>query len=120
MRILTYKIIITGLPLFMALAVLVAPGSKAEKTFPSAPNTSTPTQNQTPWPTATKCSTSRWLAEGNASDSMGLNPGVLKNGAAFGAGAVGAAFRLDGINDYVEVPINIVAMNNPGSLGSFT
>jgi Concanavalin A-like lectin/glucanases superfamily len=121
MRILKYKIIITGLSLLMALVALVAPGSKAEKTFPSAAKT--PTQTPTPWPTATKCPTSRWLAEGNANDSGGLipgNPGTLKNGAAFGTGAVGAAFSLDGLNDYVEVPINIAAMNNPGSLGSFT
>lgn len=121
MRIRKHKIIITGLSLFVALVVLVAPGSKAEKTFPSASNT--PTQTLTPSPTPNplkKCPTSRWLAEGNANDAGGLNPGILKNGATFGAGAVGAAFSLDGFNDYVEVPINIVAMNNPGSLGSFT
>ena len=75
---------------------------------------------QTPWPTATKCPTSRWLAEGNANDSVGAHPGTLKNGATFGSGAVGQAFNLNGVLAYVEVPINILAMNQPGPLGSFT
>ncbi len=90
---------------------------------PKIVSSATPTPTPTPWPTATKCSTSRWLAEGNANDSGGLNPGnpgILKNGATFGPGAVGGAFSLNGLLAYVEAPINIVPMNQPGSLGSFT
>lgn len=116
MRILKYKIIITGLSLFMALVVLVAPSSKAEKTFPSAPNTptQTPTPSPTPTPT-TNCPTSRWSADGNANDSNGLNPGSLKNGATFGPGAAGQAFSLDGVGAYVEAAINTAEMNSPVS-----
>lgn len=118
-------------------AVHDAPTTKMEKQFPSAPNpeltaqarlrtaTPTPTPTPTPLPTLTKCPTSRWLAEGNANDANGLNPGILKNGATFGTGSVGQAFRLDGLaglttGDYVEVPINTAVMNSPGPLGSFT
>lgn len=83
-----------------------------------------PTPTPTSCPTATKCATSRWSAEGNANDSNGLNPGILTNGATFGTGAVGQAFSLDGLpglnGDYVEAPITTPAMNQLGSLGSFT
>lgn len=116
MRILKYKSIITGLSLFMALFILVAPGSKAEKTFPSAPNTPTPTLTPSPTPTpTTNCPTSRWSAEGNANDSNGLNPGSLKNGATFAPGAAGQAFSLDGAGAYVEAAINTAEMNSPVS-----
>jgi Concanavalin A-like lectin/glucanases superfamily len=75
-----------------------------------------PTLKPSPTPTAaTKCSTSRWLAEGNANDSSGLNPGTLKNGAIFGAGAVGQAFSLNGVAAYVQATINTAAMNSPVS-----
>ncbi|MBI4020454.1 MAG: VCBS repeat-containing protein, partial [Candidatus Aenigmarchaeota archaeon] len=43
-----------------------------------------------------------WPAEGNADDVAGSNQGFLQNGAGFGAGAMGEAFSLDGINDYVR------------------
>src|SRR5829696_5646599 len=116
MRILKYKIITTGLSLFMALVVLIAPGSKAEKTFPSAPDTPTQTTTPSPTPTpTTNCPTSRWSAEGNANDSNGLNPGSLKTGATFGPGAAGQAFSLDGVGAYVEAAINTAEMNSPVS-----
>jgi hypothetical protein len=100
---------------------VVAPTSKTEKTF--APLGLAAYATPTPWPTATKCAISRWWAEGNANDSNGLNPGTvtsLKNGATFGPGATGQAFNLDGLpglttGDYVEIPINTPAMNQPGS-----
>lgn len=143
MKILKYKNIIIALSLFVSLLAAFAisspasdaPTTKMEKQFPSAPNpeltakaqlrTATQIPTPTPSPTLTKCPTSRWLAEGNANDANGLNPGILKNGATFGAGAVGQAFTLDGLpglttGDYVEVPINTAVMNSPGPLGSFT
>ncbi len=45
-----------------------------------------------------------WQAEGNAIDAVATNNGVLVNGATFGAGRIGTAFRLNGANDFVHVP----------------
>ncbi|MEW6604414.1 MAG: LamG domain-containing protein [Thermoproteota archaeon] len=47
-----------------------------------------------------------WPGDGNAEDIWGNNDGALQNGASFGPGRVngGQAFRLDGIDDYVEIP----------------
>jgi hypothetical protein len=45
-----------------------------------------------------------WPAEGNANDIIGANQVTLQNGATFGAGEVGQAFSLDGINDFVQIP----------------
>lgn len=58
-----------------------------------------------------------WSGEGNASDRQNGNHGTLQNGAAFGTGARGQAFRFDGVDDYVEVAHN--ANLDPGA-GSFT
>jgi len=45
-----------------------------------------------------------WAAEGNASETVNGNDGVLRNGTGFGSGMVGLAFLLNGIDQYVEVP----------------
>ncbi|MBI5757713.1 MAG: tandem-95 repeat protein, partial [Planctomycetales bacterium] len=45
-----------------------------------------------------------WTGENTANDSVGGHSGTLKNGATFATGKVGSAFRLDGQNDYVEIP----------------
>lgn len=45
-----------------------------------------------------------WEAESNALDSASVNHGLLLNGAGFAAGKRGLAFRLDGVNDYVQAP----------------
>jgi len=45
-----------------------------------------------------------WPGDGNANDIVGSNHGTLQNGATFGAGKVGQAFRFDGANDIVQVP----------------
>lgn len=45
-----------------------------------------------------------WAADGDASDSVAARDGALINGAGFDTGVSGQAFRLDGANDYVEVP----------------
>jgi hypothetical protein len=47
---------------------------------------------------------SLWLGDGTADDRVGGNDGALQNGAAFGSGRVGQAFRLDGVDDYVKIP----------------
>jgi len=45
-----------------------------------------------------------WPGDGNADDIVGGNDGTLQNGATFGSGNVGRAFRLDGEDDFVSVP----------------
>lgn len=45
-----------------------------------------------------------WRAENDAQDSVGMNHGVLRNGAGFAAGRVGQAFALDGTDDCIEIP----------------
>lgn len=45
-----------------------------------------------------------WRAEGNASDSLGTNHGVMMNGAAFGKGIASQGFQFDGTDDYVSIP----------------
>ncbi|MCH8063812.1 MAG: laminin G domain-containing protein, partial [Chloroflexi bacterium] len=45
-----------------------------------------------------------WPGDGSPNDILGGNDGVLRNGATFAPGMVGQAFRLDGVDDYVEVP----------------
>jgi hypothetical protein len=54
-----------------------------------------------------------WSGDKTADDVQGTNPGVLKNGASFAKGMVGAAFRLDGVDDYVQILNN--ASLNPGT-----
>src|SRR5438445_296840 len=45
-----------------------------------------------------------YKADGGADDCIGGRHGALRNGAAFGPGRFGQAFRLDGVSGYVEVP----------------
>jgi CSLREA domain-containing protein len=47
---------------------------------------------------------SLWRGDGNAADSVGANHGSFVNGATTGPGKVGAAFELDGVDDWVEFP----------------
>jgi len=58
-----------------------------------------------------------WPGDGNAHDLVDGNDGTLEGGTAFEQGACGEAFRLDGIDDYVD-------LGNDGSLhlssGDFT
>jgi hypothetical protein len=46
---------------------------------------------------------SRWPGGGNANDVAGGLDGELRNGATFGAGIDGRAFRLDGVDDHVRI-----------------
>jgi hypothetical protein len=45
-----------------------------------------------------------WQAEGDATDAIDANHGVLVGGAGFAPGLVGQAFTFDGIDDYIDVP----------------
>ena len=45
-----------------------------------------------------------YRGENNANDSVGANNGTLQNGATFATGEVGAAFSLDGTDDFVSIP----------------
>ncbi|MBI5387108.1 MAG: VCBS repeat-containing protein [Verrucomicrobia bacterium] len=44
-----------------------------------------------------------WAGQSNTLDTAGLHGGALVNGATYAAGKIGAAFRLDGTDDYVEL-----------------
>jgi hypothetical protein len=45
-----------------------------------------------------------YKAENSAADATGQNNGTLRNGATFSAGKTARGFKLDGADDYVEVP----------------
>lgn len=51
-----------------------------------------------------------WTGDGTAYDVVGSFHGQPRNGATFAAGKVGEAFRLDGVNDFVEMP-NVIQSN---------
>jgi len=44
-----------------------------------------------------------WSGEGSANDLVGVNDGILVNGASFSPGIVGQAFWFDGIDDFVDL-----------------
>jgi len=50
-----------------------------------------------------------YTADGTANDSVGTNNGTLQNGATFASGMVGQAFSLNGINQFVSLPSNVVS-----------
>lgn len=45
-----------------------------------------------------------WTAGGDATDLIGTNNGILRGSLTFTNGIVGQAFRLDGLNSFVEIP----------------
>ena len=51
-----------------------------------------------------------WTGDDTAEDCVGFFHGQLRNGATFAPGKVGSAFRLDGVNDFVEMP-NVIRSN---------
>jgi RecA/RadA recombinase len=59
-----------------------------------------------------------WRAEGDASDALGANNGMLENGVSFGVGAVGLAFDFTNGTGYVQVPAS--GSLNVGSSNGFT
>ncbi len=44
-----------------------------------------------------------WPGDGAAFDVIGIQHGVMRNGASFADGKVGQTFRLDGVDDYVDL-----------------
>ena len=60
-----------------------------------------------------------WPGDGNADDNIGRNGGELENGAGFAPGKTGAAFSLDGVDDFVQIP-NAANLNFDGEQQSFT
>ncbi|AFU59165.1 hypothetical protein Ngar_c22350 [Candidatus Nitrososphaera gargensis Ga9.2] len=53
-----------------------------------------------------------WPGDWSAGDIWSNNDGILQNGASFGPGAVGGggqAFKLDGVDDYIEIPSTDIA-----------
>jgi hypothetical protein len=62
---------------------------------------------------------SAWVFDdGTANDVMGVNDGII-HGASFGAGKVGGAIDLNGVDNYVEIPhdssMDVMANGNPVS-----
>jgi PKD repeat protein len=58
------------------------------------------------------CISAWWPAESNVNDrTAAWPPGTLRGGATYIAGRSGASFRLDGVDDWVELP------NGPGDFG---
>ncbi len=60
------------------------------------PTCFTPPANMVSW----------WPGDEHPFDIIGSNDGALKNGATYADGKVGKAFSLDGVDDYVEVPLD--------------
>src|SRR5215471_10787566 len=85
---LTSHFISKGLLLFVASMTGISGSSKAAGSCVSAPS------GLVSW----------WRAENDASDAKGTNNGVLLNGTAFAAGAVGQAFQFNGSNQAVRIP----------------
>ncbi|HWY77735.1 MAG TPA: LamG-like jellyroll fold domain-containing protein, partial [Verrucomicrobiae bacterium] len=46
-----------------------------------------------------------WRAEGDATDPVGGNNGILENGVSFAPGKVGQAFSFNGLNQYITNPV---------------
>jgi hypothetical protein len=49
-----------------------------------------------------------WPGDGDASDAADNNSGTLQNGASFAPGRVGQAFSFDGVDDYVDLPPDLI------------
>ena len=63
---------------------------------------------------------SRWLADGDATDSIGDNDGTLTNGATFAPGIDGQAFSLNGTDQWIEVPSDASLRPGDGSFSATT
>ncbi len=53
-----------------------------------------------------------WTGDGNANDLTGSNHGSLNGGATFSSGYVDAAFRFDGVDDYLSAPTASLPVGN--------
>ncbi|MFB3826075.1 MAG: LamG domain-containing protein [Bryobacteraceae bacterium] len=59
-----------------------------------------------------------YSGDGNANDLLGVNHGALQNGATFAPGKVGLAFSLNGNNQFVTLPANLLSYPARGSNSS--
>jgi N-acetylneuraminic acid mutarotase len=57
-----------------------------------------------------------WAGEGNASDSLGVNPGTPQNGPTYTAGEVGEAFNFNGVSQAVQIPYSASLISNSFSV----
>ena len=64
-----------------------------------------PIQGCTPPPSGM---TAWYTGDGTANDFLGNHNGTLQNGAGFSAGEVALAFSLNGINEFVSLPPNVI------------
>src|SRR6185503_8290935 len=55
-----------------------------------------------------------WAAEGDASDAIGSNGGVIQNGVTFPGGEVNQSFGLNGSSQFVSIPSS-TSLNPSGS-----
>ena len=91
------------------ITTIPTPPTTPPPTTPPATTTTPP--STTPQTTSTSCPNppsglvAWWPGDGSADDVLGDNDGILQNGASFASGiAGGQAFRLDGVDDYVQIP----------------
>jgi hypothetical protein len=56
-----------------------------------------------------------WPGDGTAMDVVGTNHGTLQGGATYVAGKVGQAFSFDGVNSYVQLPLNLFPYPTSGT-----
>ena len=59
-----------------------------------------------------------YTGDGTANDYFGNNNGSPQNGAAFATGMVGQAFSLNGINQSVTLPVNLISYPTMGATGT--
>jgi hypothetical protein len=59
-----------------------------------------------------------YTGDGNANDFLGNNNGAAPNGVTFMACKVGQAFSLNGSNQYVTVPSNVIPYPVAGTIGT--
>jgi hypothetical protein len=57
-----------------------------------------------------------WPGDGKTDDIIGGNAGTLQGGATFALGKVAQAFKLDGVDDHVDLPTNALTSLTVGSV----
>jgi hypothetical protein len=83
----------------------LATAQQQQQTAPPPPTPATPAPTTAPTcPNPPLELVSWWPAVGNAEDFLDNNDGILQNGASFGGNVGYQAFRLDGVDDFVEIP----------------
>jgi hypothetical protein len=62
-----------------------------------------------------------WTGDGDATDIIGVNDGIMMHGAAFAAGKISQAFSFDGDDDFVQIasPLSIPLGNSSRTMGAW-